>query len=248
MFFRFALVMLLAVLAVLAGCAGLPAEQAAGTPARRIAAESLVSVQANGVSLGAAVALAGPGCDGVALVTNAHVVRQAGEAVELRRGDGGAAVPARVMAISTRMDLAVLCAPAGFVAPAGVAGALPERGAPVWAVGPQGLGRAVAQGRVARPGARMQGFGSGFTAHMGALMGFSGGPVVDGSGRLVGLTTALAAPGTAPVMAALTGVDVQGFWDGARREVFILAAPAIEAELRRIAPGARLVMAAAGPR
>ena len=101
MFFRFALVMLLA---VLAGCAGLPAEQAAGTPARRIAAESLVSVQANGVSLGAAVALAGPGCDGVALVTNAHVLRQAGEAVELRRGDGGAAVPARVMAISPRLQ------------------------------------------------------------------------------------------------------------------------------------------------
>jgi S1-C subfamily serine protease len=73
-------------------------------------------------------------------------------------------------------------------------------------------------------------------------MGFSGGPVVDRSGRLVGLTTALTAPGTAPVMAALTGVDVEGFWDGARREVFILAAPVIEAELRRIAPGARLAM------
>jgi len=235
-------------LALLAGCAGLPAEQAAGTPARRIAAESLVSVQANGVSLGAAVALEGPACGGVALVTNAHVLRQAGEAVELRRGDGGAAVPARVEAISPRMDLAVLCAPDGFAAPAGVASALPERGAPVWAVGPQGLGRAVAQGHVARPAARMQGFGRGFTAHMGALMGFSGGPVVDGSGRLVGLTTALAAPGTAPVMAALTGVDVEGFWDGARREVFILAVPAIEAELRRIAPGARLAMATAGPR
>ena len=230
------------------GCAGLPAEQAAGTPARRIAAESLVSVQANGVSLGAAVALEGPGCDGVALVTNAHVLRQAGPSVELRRGDGGAVVPARVLAISPRMDLAVLCAPAGFVVPARVAGSLPERGAPVWAVGPQGLGRAVAQGQVARPGARMQGFGSGFTAHMGALMGFSGGPVVDRSGRLVGLTTALAAPGTAPVMAALTGMDVEGFWDGARREVFILAAPVIEAELLRIAPGARLARATAGPR
>jgi len=230
------------------GCAGLPAEQAAGTPARRIAAESLVSVQANGVSLGAAVALEGPACDGVALVTNAHVLRQAGPSVELRRGDGGAVVPARVLAISPRMDLAVLCAPAGFVVPARVAGSLPEPGAPVWAVGPQGLGRAVAQGHVARPGARMQGFGSGFTAHMGALMGFSGGPVVDRSGRLVGLTTALAAPGTAPVIAALTGMDVEGFWDGARREVFILAAPVIEAELRRIAPGARLAMATAGPR
>ena len=239
MLLRFALSMFLA---VLAGCAGMPAEQAASTPARRIAAESLVSVQANGVSLGAAVALASPACDGVALVTNAHVVRQAGVSVELRRGDGGAAAPARVMAISPRMDLAVLCAPAGFVVPAAVAGALPERGAAVWAVGPQGLGRAVAQGHVARPGARMQGFGSGFTAHIGALMGFSGGPVVDRSGRLVGLTTALTAPGTAPVMAALTGVDVEGFWDGARREVFILAAPAIEAELRRIAPGARLAM------
>ena len=72
MLLRFALSMFLA---VLVGCAGMPAEQAASTPARRIAAESLVSVQANGVSLGAGVALASPACDGVALVTNAHVVR-----------------------------------------------------------------------------------------------------------------------------------------------------------------------------
>ncbi|MEI6160419.1 MAG: hypothetical protein WCP77_11325 [Roseococcus sp.] len=39
-------------LALLIGCASLPAEQAAGTPAARVALESLASLQASGVSWG----------------------------------------------------------------------------------------------------------------------------------------------------------------------------------------------------
>ncbi len=227
---------LLFLLLLPAGCAGLPAEQAAGTPAGRIAADSLVSLQAHGISVGAAVAVPCAPCGGVVLVTNGHVLRQAGGALEIRRGDGGEAAPARVIATSSRMDLAVLRAPEGFALPAQAAPALPGPGARVWAVGPQGLGRALAQGQVARPSLRMRDFGAGFTARMGALMGFSGGPVVDRAGRLVGLTTALTEPGHAPVLAALTGVDLDGILQGDRREVFVLSIHAIEEELRRMAP------------
>ncbi len=228
----FGLVALLALM----GCAGLPAEQAAGSPAQRIASESMVSLQANGASVGAAVALRCLPCGGEVLVTNAHVLRQAGSYLAVRRGDGGEAVPAEIIAISPRMDLAVLRAPAGFVVPASLTPAVLERGARVWAMGPQGLGRALAQGQVARPSLRMHDFGPGFTARMGALMGFSGGPVVDRSGRLLGLTTALTSPGMAPVMAALTGVDIDGIFHGDQREVFVLSAQAITEEMHRIAP------------
>ena len=220
----------------IAGCAGLPADQATGTPARQIASESLVSLQSNGVTVGAAVAVACEPCGGPVLITNAHVARQAGGLIELRRGDGGDAEPATLIATSSRMDLAVLRAPPGFARPAAMADDTPARGAPVWALGPQGLGRAIAPGRVQRAALRMRNFGPGFTAHMGALMGFSGGPVVDGQGRLVGLTTALTQPGMAPVMAALTGFDLDGVVNGDRREVFVLSIQAIEAELERLAP------------
>jgi S1-C subfamily serine protease len=221
---------------LLLGCAGVPTEQAAGTPAGRVATESLVSLQANGASVGAAVALHCAACGGDVLVTNAHVLRQAGDELSVRRGDGGEAVPAQVIAVSPRMDLAVLSAPPGFAMPASLAPAMPGRGATVWALGPQGLGRALARGQVARASLRMRSFGSGFTARMGALMGFSGGPVVDRAGQLVGLTTALTSPGMAPVMAALTGVDLDGILHGDGREVFVLSIHAIEEEVNRIAP------------
>lgn len=223
------------------GCAGLPEDQAAGTPARFVARDSLVSVQAHGVTVGAAVAVACEACGGTVLVTNAHVVRQGGRQLELRRADGGEAGLAEVIATSSRMDLAVLRAPPGIFRPAPQAEAEPARGERLWALGPQGLGRAVAEGRVRREAVRMRSFGPGFTAEMGALMGFSGGPVVDRQGRLVGLTTALAAPGTAPVMAALTGFDLDGVLAGQRREVFVLAMPEIAAELERLAGGGALL-------
>lgn len=220
----------------LSGCARLPVEQAAGTPAARIAAESLASVQANGVSVGAAVAV-----DGRHLLTNAHVLRQAGGELRLRRADGGESVAARVVARSPRMDLAVLEAPEGFARPAALAVRTPRPGEPVWALGPEGLGRALASGHVLRPLVEMRGFGPGFTAGLGALMGFSGGPVVDREGRVRGLTTALPEAGAGTVLALATGVDLAGFAQGRRREVFVLGMDEALAEAERIAPLRRAV-------
>lgn len=220
-------------LAGLGACAAPPADQAQGTPAAQVATESLVSLQANGVSVGAAVAI-GEG----RFVTNAHVLRQASAGLELRRADGSEAVAARLLAISPRMDLAVLEIGRDFAHPAPRAAPLatrgPRPGEPVWAVGPQGLGRAVATGHVLRPRVEMQGFGPGFTAGLGAVMGFSGGPVVDGQGRVLGLTTALPAPGAAPVVAALTGLDLVGYAEGSRRQVFALDIQDVLAEARRL--------------
>ncbi len=220
----------LALLLAAAACAPLPAQQAAGTPAARIAGESLATLRAGEATVGAAVAV-----DSRHLLTNAHVLRQASAGLRLRSADGMREAPAQVVAVSQRLDLAVLRMPVGFLAPARP-GEAPERGDAVWAVGPEGLGRALAAGRVRRPGHELEGFGPGFTAGLGALMGFSGGPVVDREGRLVGLTTALPDPGRAGVLAALTGVDVAGFQQGPAREVFALAIREALDEAQRIAP------------
>lgn len=214
---------------LLSACAALPAQQAEGTPASRVARESLASLQAGGVSVGAAIAV-----DGRHLFTNAHVWRQAGGVVTLRRADGGAEAAATLVGTSPNMDLAVLRMPEGFLRPARIAPDLPRMGEAVWAMGPEGLGRAVAQGQVARPYVQMRGFGPGFTAGLGALMGFSGGPVVDRSGRVMGLTTALPSPGGAPLLAMMTGVDIVGLAAGGRRQVFILDIREAMAEAERM--------------
>ncbi|MFN3450038.1 MAG: trypsin-like peptidase domain-containing protein [Roseococcus sp.] len=221
--------LLLLTLLVLGACAASPAQQAVGTPAGRVAAESLASLEAHGVPVGAAVAV-GEG----RLLTNAHVLRQAGGELRLRRGDDGESAPARVVAVSPRLDLAVLEAPPGFLRPAALAEGGVRSGQPVWALGPHGLGRAMAAGRVAQPEVVLRRFGPGYTAGLGALMGFSGGPVVDESGRVTGLTTALPEPGAAPALAMLTGVDLAGLMDGNRRQVFVLSIRAAMEEAARL--------------
>lgn len=224
-----------------AACAPLPAQQAEGTPAARVARDSTASVQAGGVSVGGAVAV-----DDRHVITNAHVVRQAAGRLTLRRADGTAEAEAQLVGASANMDLAVLRMPAGFLHPAAIAPDLPEPGESIWSVGPEGLGRSIATGHVARPAVQMLGFGPGFTAGMGALMGFSGGPVVDRSGRVMGLTTALPEPGSANVLAMLVGVDVAGFAAGNRRQVFILDIREAMDEARRMGALPQLRQAGAG--
>ncbi|WP_160122027.1 S1 family peptidase [Rhodovarius lipocyclicus] len=217
---------------LLQGCAGLPADQAQGTPAERVARDSMLSLQANGVSVGAAVAVRDAATGAALLLTNAHVTRQAGEGLTARRADGQPMGAVRVLATSTRMDLAVLSLPESTLTPASP-GTAPRPGAPVWAMGPEGLGRALASGAVERPSLRLRRFGLGFTARLGALMGFSGGPVVARDGRVLGLTTALGDSGADPVVASLTGMDLGGL-AGEGREVFVLSIQEAVAEARRL--------------
>ncbi|MFN6954225.1 MAG: serine protease [Acetobacteraceae bacterium] len=208
-------------LAFAAGCARLPAGDAAGTPAGATAARGFgVVSDGQGALLGAATAVAPE-----LLVTNAHVVGTTAS-VRLTRGDGGAVVAAAVVRRVTGADLVLLRAerPA-FDAPACL-GSAPATGEPVWAVGAPRLGSAVASGVVARASARMDGFGAGFTARMPALMGHSGGPVVDRDGCLVGIATALVSPGAAAVLGAFAGVDLAGI-AGQEREVFALGLPVV---------------------
>lgn len=88
---------------------------------------------------------------------------------------------------------------------------------------------------MARPWVQLRGFGPGFTAGLGALMGFSGGPVVDRDGRVMGLTTALTGPGHADgLIAMMTGIDLAGFAGGDRRQVFILDIREAMEEARRM--------------
>ncbi|MEI6160418.1 MAG: serine protease [Roseococcus sp.] len=132
------------------------------------------------------------------VLTNAHVMRQAGGPVTIRRADGGAEAPAILLGTSPNMDLAVLRMPEGFLRPAALAPELPVAGEAVWAMGSEGLGRALAEGRV------------------------------------MGLTTALPHPGSAPLLAAMTGVDFAGLAEGARRQVFILDIREAMAEAERM--------------
>lgn len=197
------------------GCAALPADQAAGTPAESVARLSAATVLANDVTVGAAVCLA----PGLAL-TNAHVVRAAALPLRLR-GAGGEAEVTAIRPIPGR-DLAVLSFPPALLHPAAVERRAPRPGEVLWAVGPEGLGRGLARGPVLRPELRLAGYGPGFTARFGALMGFSGGPVVNAEGRVAGLTTALLNPGRAGAWAGLSGMDLDGLANPAR-EVFALS-------------------------
>jgi S1-C subfamily serine protease len=209
-----------------AGCARMPLEEARGTPVEAVARAGFARLSLGGVPVGSAVAVAPD-----RLLTNAHVVPEGVEIVGFRRGDGGAEGAARVVARSGRMDLVVLAVPAVFepVSPGGTVRA----GDRVWAAGAPAAGAAVSDGVVLRPRVRLVGHGPGFTARLGALLGYSGGPAVDAEGRLVGIVTALPQAGAAPLLAALAGVDVAGIANPGR-EVFVLGVGEVMGEVGRL--------------
>jgi hypothetical protein len=64
-------------------------------------------------------------------------------------------------------------------------------------------------------------------------MGYSGGPVVDSSGTLMGLTSAMPGGGGASLLAFLTGADLDGL-AGADRQVFVLSIQRASAEAMRL--------------
>jgi S1-C subfamily serine protease len=220
-------------LLLIAGCARLPVGEARDTPVARVAAESFAQLHDGLAPLSSAVAI-GKGL----LATNAHVLRGAfapGTTLGFTRGDGAVSGHARLLAVSPRMDLALFSVPQGALQPASLAEALPEAGQPVWAAGAPSAGPAVAAGLIERPATTLPGSGPGFTARIGALMGYSGGPVVDGEGRVLGLVTALPRPGAAaPVMALLTGLDLDGLVRAEARDVFVLSITAAREEAGRL--------------
>lgn len=184
--------------------------------------------------LGAAVAL-----DDRHVLTCAHVVPAAQASAWLRRPDG-AVDHGRVLARSPGLDLMLLAVTPGFLRPAAFADQAPVLGQRVWAIGAPGIGPALATGQVDHAEALLQGSGPGFTARMPALMGYSGGPMIDAAGRVLGLTAAMLRPpsgGGAVLLARLSGMDLDGLTRGQDRRVFALSAAAVRAEAARLLAG-----------
>ena len=168
-------------------------------------------------------------------VTNAHVVtnRRAGDWVTLVASAGPARrVEAEILAVSRHMDLALLRVPPGFLpvapgfdAPLTRGGSLRAAGVIAEATGPGP--RLELDGAIASEVFTLPPYGPGLVARMpGIRRGFSGGPVFDPDGRLVGMIAALRpAPGGA---VSATGAPLTGV------EAFVLAAPALRAEAARL--------------
>lgn len=146
-----------------------------------------------GRTVGSAFALA-PGL----AVTNAHVVAglRPGARVTLATATGRGPFHARVLAASGRMDVAVLELSADVVAPVSGRNAAHRAGLAVRAAGldagsPRGSGLQL-QGSILQTGVRLLAHGSGTILRLpGVRPGFSGGPVLDAQGHLVGMVTSI---------------------------------------------------------
>jgi len=178
--------------------------------------------------------------DGDVAVTNRHVVRG------LRPGDmvvllgsraGGGSAEGRVIAVSPRMDLALLRVPPGFLPAVGREDAPERAGLTVTAAGIDagdgGAGARLAlSGVVLDPREDIAAFGPGLVAWLpGARPGFSGGPMLDERGRFVGMVTAIRPGGAAGTMAIAGGGAESG---RAAVEAFVLRAAVLRAEVRRL--------------
>lgn len=174
------------------------------------------------------------------LATAAHLVRglTPGTRVILRRAGVAADTEAVLIAVSRDLDLALLRPPPGFALPLPPADATVAPALPLAAAGsvpvadPAVLAlRRRADGAATGDTLRIPGLGPGLIARLaGVAPGFSGGPVLDDRGRLVGMIVAIRrrpASGSAfaprqPASAATV------------EEAFVLSAAALRAEARRL--------------
>lgn len=194
----------------------------------------------NGTLAGSGFAIAGD-----RVLTNAHVVAglAPGEMLVLVASEGARAeVLGRLLAVSDRMDLALIAVPAGFLpavgpedAPLGAGLALVAAG--VDAGGDEMLPRMELAGRLVRAQPRATGFGPGLVARLpGVRPGFSGGPVLDGEGRLVGMIAAIR---PAPVLPQAAASLVTVHRPAGDDEALVLPAGAIRAEAERLLAAGR---------
>lgn len=179
------------------------------------------------------------------IVTAGHLVAdlEPGATVTLRRGGpGGPAAEARILGISRALDLALLSTPRGFNLAAPAADAPVGRAGEVVAAGAVPVPDPSVQVRTRRIDgtatgvvASIPGVGPGVIARFaGVAPGFSGGPVLDDQGRLVGMIVAirrlpLPGRGAGSAFAPREARSVPMI-----EEAFILTAPALRAEMRRL--------------
>lgn len=190
----------------------------------------------NGELVGSAFALA----PGIA-VTNGHVVEglAPGSDVILVASTGDTRATARILAISPFMDLAVLSVPPGLIAPVEAGNSRAGAGLAVSAAGVdasgQTLPRRALRGEVLDPHIDVAAFGPGLVLRLpGVRPGFSGGPVLDGQGALVGMIAAIR-PGR-PAAATSSGFSPARARPAAE-EAFVLRAPELRAEVHRLIGG-----------
>lgn len=215
----------------------------AGAPLRAL---DLHVVVLNGALIGSGFAIA----DG-AVVTNRHVVRglAPGARVRLLARQGGVPLAATVLALSPRMDLALLRVAPGLLpvvpaapAPVGPGSAVVAAGIDA-SDGPSGA-RYEAPGEILEASAEIAAFGPGLIARLPrGRPGFSGGPLLDGQGRLVGMVTALRTRGgavspAASARGAAIGPQTER-QTGTQTEAYALRAHAVRAEVARLLGASR---------
>ena len=132
--------------------------------------------------------------EGMVAVTNAHVVRDV-QQVELRT-QAGMRLTAQVIVRDESRDIALIAVPgAGLGAGLRPADAAPAIGQPVYALGaPLGAEFSASQGMISALGRQVQAAQPvRYVQHDAAVNpGSSGGPLVDGDGRLVGMNSLIA--------------------------------------------------------